>query len=100
MASDRIYQILEGMREHEQDENYRDLDPQALSKLSPKDLALWQRHQDTNSAQFILASHEWDRRLLAEQLRSIRFGVWATLIGTLAGSLGGVYLGYLLTSTQ
>jgi len=91
--------MLNGLRKSEQDEAYRELDPKALSKLSDKDLALWQRHQSEDSAQFILASHEWNRRLLADQLRSIRFGVWATLIGTLAGSLGGVYLGYLLTSS-
>ena len=77
---------------------FEEMDTRSIAKMTNKELASWQSDQVVESAQFILATHEWNRRLLTEQLRSIRFGVWATLIGTLAGSLGGVYLGYLLTS--
>lgn len=99
MREDYIHRIIEGMRKSEEDEACRELDPKALSKLNDKDLALWQRHQAVDSAQFILASHEWERRLLAEELRSLRFFALLGVLGTLVGSLGGVYLGYLLTSS-
>ncbi|MCP5537256.1 MAG: hypothetical protein H7A51_13630 [Akkermansiaceae bacterium] len=95
----RIHQIIDDLRQSENDQAFLDLNPDDISALSDKDLALWQRHQDVDSAQFILACHEWNRRLLERQLRSGRFFAWLGVLGTLAGSLGGVYLGYLLTSS-
>lgn len=94
MIEDYIHRIIEGMRKSEDDEAYRELDPKALSKLIDKDLALWQRHQAVDSAQFILASHEWDRRLLMTELRTVRFAaIFASVIGVV-GALGGAALGW------
>lgn len=60
-----------------------------FSKLTDEDLALTQSYFNPGDPQYILAEHEWNTRILARQLRSIRFGVWATL----AGAFGGVLLG-------
>lgn len=62
--------------------------------MSDKELAAWQADLSEDSPQMILAQHEWNRRLLSEELRSIRFSTWAGIIGT----LGGVVLGWLLTA--
>jgi hypothetical protein len=72
---------------------FEDFDAATLASMSDKDLAAWHADQSADSAQFILATHEWNRRLLAAELRSIRFATWAGIVAT----LGGVALGAFLT---
>lgn len=81
--------IKEGLAVRE----FEGIDELYVSKLSNKDLALWQSSYSANSPQHIAASHEWQRRLIVEQVRSSRY---LTLIGVL-GSLLGVVVGHLLT---
>ena len=64
----------------------------AFSKLTDEELALTQSYFEVGDPQYIIAEHEWNVRILARELRSIRYGTWATLVGT----FGGVILGWLL----
>jgi hypothetical protein len=66
-----------------------DVDRRVLAKMPDKDLATWQAKFPSDSPQFILAQFEWQRRLTADQIKTMR---WAALIG-----LAGIILGVLLT---
>lgn len=72
---------------------FEDFDSVTLASMSYKDLAAWHADQSADSAQFILATHEWNRRLLAAELSSIRFATWAGILATLSG----VAIGWALT---
>ncbi|MBI5918993.1 MAG: hypothetical protein HY849_06430 [Nitrosomonadales bacterium] len=65
----------------ELDEDYQQVDRSALSKLSDKDLAKWQSPYPPESAQFILAEHEWQRRLMSAQVRASHFAAWRGYLG-------------------
>lgn len=68
-------------------EEYRQVDRVALSKLPDKALAEWQGAYPPGSAQFILAEYEWQRRLMAQQVRSMQFATWLTLAGVVLGAV-------------
>ncbi|WP_156473637.1 hypothetical protein [Neptuniibacter marinus] len=64
-----------------------------ISKLSNKDLAAWQSQFSPNNPQYIVASHEWQRRLVVEQVKTSRV---TALMGVL-GTLLGVIVGHIIT---
>ena len=74
-------------------EDFKALDHVSISKMSDVELAIWQAKQSVDSPHHIFAIHEWNRRLLARELKSNRYSVWASIVA----SLGGVVLGVVLT---
>jgi len=66
-------------------EEFKDIDTLFVGGLSDKELAAWQSKYPANSPQFILANHEWQRRLNAEQIKSndksARIGILGVILG-------------------
>jgi hypothetical protein len=60
------------------------------------DLAAWQIQYGVGSMQHILASQEWQRRIVARQIRASHITAWVGVIGTLFG----VFFGWWLSSLQ
>jgi len=90
----RWHRIREAAAQAEKD--FTELDRRALSKMADKELAAWQSKYLPESAQFILADHEWSRRLTVAQVSGMRVNM---LLGALIGALAtlcGVYLTYRL----
>jgi hypothetical protein len=71
---------------------FESTDREAFAKLSDKELAEIQSRFEPYDPQYILASHEWNVRLVSRQLNATRFSTWAGIGGTILG----VLLGYLL----
>ena len=61
--------------------------------MSDVELATWQAKHSIDSPHHIFATHEWNIRMLARELKSNRYSVWASIVA----SLGGVVLGVILT---
>ena len=94
--SDRAYQLMDGLRKLTEKDAFDAMDHRTLAQMTDKDLAAWHAEQSPDSPQFIFATHEWNRRLLATELRTVRFAAFsAALIGVL-GTLGGAVLGWVL----
>jgi len=70
-------------------EQFDKVDCKKIAALSKKDLAAWQSNFKSDEPEWRLAEHEWQRRLMVEQIKA---GKWAAIIG-----LAGVILGALLT---
>jgi len=83
---DRAQQVMEWQKE------VAKIDCRAMAKWTDPELAAWQANSPSESPQYRVAEHEWQRRLLADQIKAAR---WNTLFGVL-GALGGVVLGRLL----
>ena len=92
MKDDRFTELEDRQRKEQFREAYRLSNIPELSKLNNIDLAEQQSHFPPDSPQFIYIQNLWNARLLAEELKSIRFATWAGIFGT----LGGVFLGDLL----
>lgn len=79
------------LAENQRKNEFEHLDRRELSKKSDKDLALFQSQYPAGSPQFVLADHEWQRRLVVEQSKTARLvalvGVCGTLLGAIAGHL-------------
>ncbi len=73
---------------------FSDFDHNSISKMSDKDLAAWHAEHASDSAQFILAHNEWNRRLVARQVNATKFSAFMGI----AGIIIGVFLGWLLAS--
>jgi len=71
-------------------EEFESISTLFVASKTDKELALWQSKYPQDSPQHIIANHEWQRRLNAEQIKSNRFSAY---IG-----IGGVVLGFLLSS--
>lgn len=76
------------------EKEFRELDRRELAAMDDKQLAEWQSHYPRESAQYILAEHEWQRRLTAEQVRATRFAALVGILGVVVGAL----IGWLLSS--
>ena len=63
-----------------------------FAKQDDKALAVWQSEYEPGSPQYILAEHEWQRRLTAQQVQATRFAAWVALVGVVVGALLGAYL--------
>jgi len=73
-------------------QDFGQLGPKDLAKLSDKELALFQSNYPNDSPQNVLANHEWQRRLIAEQAKTSRLVALVGIIGTLIGVLAGHFL--------
>ena len=69
------------------------LDRRELLRMDDKQLAEWQASHPPSSAQHLFAEHDWQRRLIARQIRASHITAWVGVIGTLAGVLFGWWLG-------
>ncbi|MEH6731673.1 MAG: hypothetical protein V7726_13985 [Pseudoalteromonas distincta] len=65
--------LLEKQAKEKRFAEFSDIDTVFVASLSNKDLAGWQAQYPTDSPQFIIANHEWQRRLNLEQIKANRF---------------------------
>lgn len=90
----RVHQLEEQLIEKQARERrfaeFSKIDTVFVSSLSDRDLAGWQALYPTDSPQFIIANHEWQRRLNLEQIKANRYTAYIGLLG--------VVLGVVLTS--
>ena len=90
----RVHQLEDRLKEKQAREKrfaeFSEIDTVFVSSLSDKDLAGWQAQYPADSPQFIIANHEWQRRLNLEQIRANRHSAYIGLLG--------VILGVILTS--
>lgn len=64
---------------------FSEIDTVFVSSLSDKDLAGWQAQYPVDSPQFIIANHEWQRRINLEQIKANRFTAWIGIVGVVVG---------------
>lgn len=81
------------LAEKAREKEFESLDRRAFSKLSDKDLAKLQAQYPVASPQYVLADHEWQRRLVVEQAKTSRLVALVGIVGTLLGAI----VGHLLT---
>jgi hypothetical protein len=86
--------MLEGVAREQCRSDFQALDRRELSRMDDKRLADWQARYPRESAQYILADHEWQRRLTAQQVAATRFTAWIGICGVVVGG----FLGWLLAS--
>lgn len=90
----RVHQLEDQLKEEQARANrfaeFSEIDTVFVSSLSDKELAGWQAQYPADSPQFIIANHEWQRRLNFEQIRANRHSAYIGLLG--------VILGVILTS--
>lgn len=89
--------ILKQITRNEHTSQLESLDRRSLSAMTEKELALWQTGYPADSPQFVLAEHEWQRRLTAEQVKAARFAAYMGLIGTVVGAVIGALITWLAT---
>ncbi len=86
-----IYTHIDRMNARRQRERikkeYGELTEAQLAAKTPKELAAWQAEYPPESPQHILASQEWNRRLIATQVRWMQFSVIAGLAGVVIGAV-------------
>jgi hypothetical protein len=72
-------------------EAFKTFDRRELTKMDDKALAHWQSDFVTDEPQWILAEHEWQRRITAEQISATvsaaRWQAWFVIFGAIIGSL-------------
>jgi hypothetical protein len=88
----QMNQMLEQAARQEREKEFEELDRRALPKMSDKQLAQWQARYPQDSAQYILAEHEWQRRFTAEQVAATRFAAWIGILGVVIGGFFGWFL--------
>jgi hypothetical protein len=97
-AAEQAKAFLHGALERgariEREKEFRELDHRELAAMTDKQLAEWQSRYPSDSAQHILAEHEWQRRLTAEQVRATRFAAFVGIIGAAVGTV----IGWLLSA--
>lgn len=79
---------------------FADFDCTSLLKMTKKELAEWQAKYPMNSAQYIIALQEWNRRALAEQSRWMKFSAIITAVATIIAAILGVVVGAMLSKSQ
>jgi hypothetical protein len=65
---------------------FMDVDRRAIANMKDHDLALWQSKYPESSPQYIIAEHEWQRRLTVEQVNASRFAAFMGLLGAVVGA--------------
>lgn len=86
MCADQFDEIIARVTEDINRSKFKDVDRRVIAKMSDSDLALWQSKYPENSPQFILAEHEWQRRLTVEQVNASRFAALMGLLGAVVGA--------------
>jgi hypothetical protein len=67
-------------------EKLRALGPKELDRMTDIQLAEWQSEFKPGSPQAILAEHQWQNRLVKQQVKSAHFAAWMSLLGAVVGS--------------
>ena len=94
--SDQINHLMRISRRATQKAEFDTLERSALLRMGDKELAVWQAQFTADQPQWLLAEHEWQRRLTAQQIRASHITAWVGVVGTLAG----VFFGWWLSSLQ
>ena len=82
-----VEHAFEGIKRQREEKTFQYLDPDSLSKMSNKDLALWQSQNSPGSAQCIWAEHERQIRLIRKHVGAMRFAAYIGILGTVVGAL-------------
>ena len=96
MTGETIDKAMKNLKRREAWDAFDDTSREAFSNLTDKELADIQSRFEPYDPQYILASHEWNVRLLNRQLKSASYSTWAGVLGTLGGVLLGAILAHLL----
>ncbi len=96
-------------------EGFLGIDAASLSDMPDVELSQWQSGFPSDSAQYILAEREWQRRMISHQLteqfaldsklaegneRAMRFAAFIGVVGTLAGAAVGAFATFKTSSGQ
>ena len=88
------------MHRRTQDSQFKAFDRDALIPMDDKALAIWQAQFEPDQAQYLLAEHEWQRRLADRQIAAARAANWRSIVGGIIGTLLGVVAGWLLSEAR
>jgi hypothetical protein len=89
---------MAAMRRNRNREEFKTFDRVQLVKMDDKALAEWQSKYSEREPQWRLAEHEWQRRLLDQQLNAtIKSARWQAWFGIMAAIIGAI-LGAILTT--
>ena len=69
------------------DQEFAKVNRRELANWPDQRLAAWQAQFPPESAQFILAQFEWNRRLAADQIKAARWAAWIGLVGVIVGAV-------------
>ena len=94
---DAFNAIVKQITRAEHKSQLENLDRRSLSAMTEKELAIWQTGYPADSPQFMLAEHEWQRRLTAEQVKASRFAAYMGLVGAVVGAVIGSLITWLVT---
>ncbi|MPX98122.1 hypothetical protein EHW61_15925 [Salinivibrio sp. VYel6] len=85
----RVHQLEDRLMEKQARDKrfaeFSEIDTVFVSSLSDKKLAGWQAQYPADSPQFIIANHEWQRRLNLEQIKANRHSAYIGLLGVVIG---------------
>ena len=76
--------------------DFGELDVVRMAGFSNKELAAWQFEHQPGTPQYIIADHEWQRRLTMQQVRTSYRTAWIGVAGTLLGTALGTLIGWWL----
>jgi hypothetical protein len=92
--------IRDEFRQQRWNQGFFDMDSRILAEIPDDNLVNLQAGVRPETAPYIRAQHEWQRRLIARQIRAVR---WASVIGAVIGAVGviaGVILGWFLNQVS
>lgn len=84
-----IRRVLNKLHTDKVKKDFEQVDVVRIAGLSDKELAAWQFEHQPGTPQYILADHEWQRRLTIQQVRAAYRTAWIGVVGTLLGTLFG-----------
>ena len=80
-------------------EEFKSTNRRLLAEMSELELATWHAKYPSDSPQAKFAEHEWQRRLVVEQVKATRFAAWlsatSALVGVIIGALVTVMIANL-----
>ena len=91
----------DGWRAVERDrvaEEFKSTNRRLLAEMSELELATWHAKYPADSPQAKLAEHQWQRRLMAEQVKATRFAAWLSATSALVGVVLGAVLTVMITN--
>jgi hypothetical protein len=90
-------QLLKYVTRENQKSLFKGIDRSEIANKDDKSLAEWQAEYTPDSPQYILAEHEWQRRLTAQQVGAMKFAAWLSIAGVVIGALLGAFLTYYVS---
>jgi len=88
--------VKEGLKQQRWKAGFSNMDSRILAEIPDSYLADLQAGVGSQTAMYLRAQHEWQRRLT---IRVVRSSIWASVIGGLLGIIGaiaGVIVGWWL----